>query len=104
MSVSVESVTLPASADAPSAKAPRKASSSSKASRKTGAKRGPARPFRKLPQEVLDGRIGKLESRIRRASTQLEEAKGYLTKYAVEREYRQRDAPVPAASEVVVAA
>ena len=92
MPVSIESVTLPTSADAPSAKAPSKASSSSKA-KKTGAKRGPARPFRKLAQEVLDGRIGKLESRIRRASTQLEEAQGYLVKYAVEREYRRRDAP-----------
>ena len=104
MSVSVETIPLPGSANADRApKPPRKTPTAGK-SKKSGAKRGPARPFRKLPQEVLDGRIGKLESRIRRASTQLEEAKGYLTKYAVEREYRQRDAPAPAASEVVVTA
>ena len=52
-------------------------------------KRGPARPYRKLTQEVLDARLCKLKKRIAKASSQQVEAQGFLEKYAREQDFRQ---------------
>lgn len=57
----------------------------------TGAprKRGPPRPHRKLTQEVLDGRIGKLRKRIDKARGQLEDAERHIEAYVKEAGYRE---------------
>ena len=57
----------------------------------TGAprKRGPPRPHRKLTQEVLDGRIGKLRKRIDKAKGQLEDAERHIEAYVKEAGYRE---------------
>jgi len=54
-------------------------------------KRGPARPYRRLTQEVLDSRISKLEKRKTRAKHQLTETEGFLEKYKKETVYRQEE-------------
>lgn len=54
-------------------------------------KRGPPRPHRKLPQEVLDGRIGKLRKRIERARGQLEDAERHIEGYDKEAKYREQE-------------
>ncbi len=54
-------------------------------------KRGPPRPHRKLPQEILDGRITKLEKRITRAKDQLEDAQRHIDGYQKEAMYREQD-------------
>jgi hypothetical protein len=63
----------------------RKAPDGSKISRK----RGPPRPHRKLTQEVLDKRIQKLQRRIDRVQTQLEDAQRHIVGYRNEEQYRQ---------------
>lgn len=55
-------------------------------------KRGPARPYRKLPQEILDLRIQKLQKRIDRTSAQAEEGRNFLTKYTREQAFRASEA------------
>jgi hypothetical protein len=54
-------------------------------------KRGPPRPHRKLPQEILEGRIEKLKKRIERASGQLDDAKRHVEGYEKEYKYREQD-------------
>ena len=64
------------------------------ASKKTGEprpKRGPARPYRKLEQGVLDTRITKLQKRLDRAKGQMEEAETFLRKYEREKGFREPD-------------
>jgi hypothetical protein len=69
-------------------KAPRKAlGKKSKGERK----RGPARPYRKLPQETLESRIKKLEKRIERTSAQAEEGRCFLSKYTREQGFRDTE-------------
>ena len=65
-----------------------------KAAKKTGEprlKRGPARPYRKLDQGVLDTRITKLQKRLDRAKGQMEEAETFLRKYEREKGFRAPD-------------
>lgn len=52
-------------------------------------KRGPPRPHRKLPQDILEGRIEKLKKRIDRASGQLEDARRHVEGYEKEFKYRE---------------
>ena len=52
-------------------------------------KRGPPRPHRKLAQEVLEGRIGKLKKRIEKARGQLEDAERHIDGYVKEVSYRE---------------
>ena len=54
-------------------------------------KRGPPRPHRKLPQDVLEGRIGKLRKRIERAKGQLEDAERHIEGYDKEAKYRETE-------------
>lgn len=60
-------------------------------------KRGPARPYRKLPQETLVSRIKKLEKRIERTSAQAEEGRTFLSKYTREQAFRDAEAAKAAA-------
>jgi len=60
-------------------------------------KRGPARPYRKLPQETLLLRIQKLQKRIDRTSAQAEEGKNFLSKYTREQAFREAEAVSTAA-------
>ena len=60
-------------------------------------KRGPARPYRNLPQDTLDTRIKKLEKRIERTSAQAEEGRNFLVKYTREQAFRDAEA-LPAAA------
>jgi hypothetical protein len=53
-----------------------------------GAPRGPARPHRRIEQEVLDSRIEKLQKRIKRARLQLEVSERHVSGYLFERQYR----------------
>jgi hypothetical protein len=55
-------------------------------------KRGPARPYRKLNEEVLSARILRLTTRIERVKRQHESTRILLTKYAHERFYRDKEA------------
>lgn len=55
-------------------------------------KRGPPRPHRKLAQEILEGRIAKLQKRITRAKDQLEDAHRHIEGYQKEAGYREQDA------------
>ena len=64
--------------------------------KKPSKKRSPARPYRRLSQELLDGRIGKLSRRIETVSTKLHEAKGFLAKYTREQELRAQAEPADA--------
>lgn len=54
-------------------------------------KRGPARPYRRLPEETLHLRIKKLTERMTKARKQHEDARVILTKYSHERTYRSRE-------------
>ena len=53
--------------------------------------RGPARPYRKLSQEILDSRIQKLQKRLTRTTSQAEEAGAFLSKYVREQDFRKAD-------------
>lgn len=64
---------------------------------KSDRKRGPARPYRKLPQETLESRIKKLEKRIERTSAQAEEGRTFLSKYTREQGFRDAEAVKAAA-------
>ena len=55
--------------------------------------RGPPRPHRKLAQDILDGRISKLQKRIDRSNAQLEDAQRHIDGYLKESKYRQAAAP-----------
>ena len=54
-------------------------------------KRGPARPHRRLTDEVLDSRIEKLRKRFDKAKSQLEEAGRHLGGYDREKQMRESD-------------
>lgn len=54
-------------------------------------KRGPPRPHRKLPQDILEGRIGKLRKRIEKARGQLEDAERHIEGYDKEAKYREQE-------------
>lgn len=55
-------------------------------------KRGPPRPYRKIPEETLNLRIKKLTDRMERVRKQHEDARLILTKYSHEKTYRLREA------------
>jgi t-SNARE complex subunit (syntaxin) len=61
--------------------------------------RKPARPHRKLAQEILDQRITKLTKRLERFKSQHEATRVTLTRYAHERFYREKEAIQNAQSE-----
>jgi hypothetical protein len=64
------------------------------------AKRGPARPHRRLAVEVIDTRITKLQKRLDRAKSQIEDAARHVEGYLRERDFRAKDA----SAEIQVAA
>jgi len=55
-------------------------------------KRGPPRPHRKLAQDLLEARLGKLRRRIEKAKGQLEDAERHIEAYDKEFKYRKADA------------
>jgi hypothetical protein len=55
-------------------------------------RRGPPRPYRRLPEETLGVRIKKLTDRMEKTRKQHEDARLILTKYSHERTYRLREA------------
>ena len=55
-------------------------------------KRGPARPYRKIPEDVLSARLKRLTDRIDKIKKQHESVRVLLTKYSHERFYRDKDA------------
>jgi hypothetical protein len=55
-------------------------------------RRGPPRPYRRLPEETLAVRIKKLTDRMEKARKQHEDSRLILTKYSHERTYRLREA------------
>jgi hypothetical protein len=59
--------------------------------------RGPPRPHRKLAQDTLDSRIEKLQKRIDRSKTQMEDATRHIEGYLKESVYRKADASAPPA-------
>jgi hypothetical protein len=56
------------------------------------AKRGPARPHRRLGAEVIDSRITKLQKRLDRAKSQIEDASRHVEGYLRERDFRAKEA------------
>ena len=54
-----------------------------------GAPRGPARPHRRIDQDVLEARIEKLQKRIKRARLQLEVSERHVSGYLFEQQYRK---------------
>lgn len=58
------------------------------------AKRGPARPHRRLEAEVIDARIAKLQKRLDRAKSQIEDAGRHVEGYLREREFRSKEIQV----------
>ena len=55
------------------------------------AKRGPARPHRRLAAEVIDTRITKLQKRLDRAKSQIEDAARHVEGYLRERDFRAKE-------------
>lgn len=60
------------------------------------AKRGPARPHRRLEADVIDARITKLQKRLDRAKSQIEDAGRHVEGYLREREFRSKETQVAA--------
>lgn len=58
-------------------------------------KRGPPRPHKRLAQEILDVRLGKLRNRIEKAKGQLEDAERHIDSYEKESKYRKLEAANP---------
>ena len=56
------------------------------------AKRGPARPHRRLATEIIDERSTKLQKRLDRAKSQIEDAARHVEGYQRERRFRQEEA------------
>jgi len=50
-------------------------------------KRGPARPLRLVPKDVLDMRIEKLDKRLKRITSQMEDASRHYAAYIRERDF-----------------
>ena len=61
-------------------------------------KRGPARPHRRLATEVIDLRIAKLQKRLDRAKSQIEDAGRHVEGYLRERDFRDKDAEATGAA------
>lgn len=55
-------------------------------------KRGPARPHRRLTDDVIDTRITKLQKRLDRAKSQIEDAGRHVEGYLRERDFRAKEA------------
>jgi hypothetical protein len=55
-------------------------------------KRGPPRPYRKIPEEVLTTRLKRLTDRIDKIKKQHESTRVLLTRYSHERYYRDKEA------------
>jgi hypothetical protein len=64
----------------------------------TKPKRGPARPHRRLATEVIDLRITKLQKRLDRAKSQIEDAGRHVEGYLRERDFREKEAETNAAN------
>ncbi len=64
-----------------------------KSKKPSGKKRGPARPFARLSQEVMDRRMSKLQKRIDRSKGIYDKAKEFIVKYERELSFRKA-APV----------
>jgi hypothetical protein len=58
-------------------------------------KRGPARPHRRLELEVINTRIAKLEKRLTRAKSQVEDASRHVEGYVRERDFRAKEEDTP---------
>lgn len=52
-------------------------------------KRGPARPLRRVPKDVLEMRIEKLDKRLKRTTSQMEDASRHYAAYIRERDFRK---------------
>lgn len=82
---------------------PKKAEDSTQSTQSTQppkAKRGPARPHRRLAAEVIETRITKLQKRLDRAKSQIEDAARHVEGYLRERDFRAKEA----STEIQVAA
>ena len=58
-------------------------------------KRGPARPHRRLAAEVIELRITKLQKRLDRAKSQIEDASRHVEGYLRERDFRAKEEKAP---------
>ena len=65
---------------------------SDKGSSQPRVKRGPARPHRRLGMDVIDSRITKLQKRLDRAKSQIEDAGRHVEGYLRERDFRAKEA------------
>ena len=54
-------------------------------------KRGPARPHRRLAVDVIDSRITKLQKRLDRARSQIDDAARHVEGYLRERDFRAKE-------------
>ena len=54
-------------------------------------KRGPARPLRRVPKDILDMRIEKLDKRLKRTTSQMEDASRHFAAYIRERDFRKSE-------------
>ncbi len=54
-------------------------------------KRGPARPHRRLAVDVIDSRITKLQKRLDRAKSQIDDAARHVEGYLRERDFRAKE-------------
>jgi hypothetical protein len=54
-------------------------------------KRGPARPHRRLAVDVIDSRITKLQKRLDRARSQIDDAARHVEGYLRERDFRSKE-------------
>jgi hypothetical protein len=66
-------------------------------------KKGVARPYRRVPEDVLAVRIDRLTERLERVRKQHESTRTLLTKYAHERHYREKDAIAKSAADILSA-
>jgi hypothetical protein len=58
-------------------------------------KRGPARPHRRLALDVIESRITKLQKRLDRAKSQIEDAGRHVEGYLRERDFRAKEGGLP---------
>ena len=58
-------------------------------------RRGPPRPHRQVPDDVLDQRLGKLQKRIEKAKIQLGDATRHYEGYQAEKKYRESEEAEP---------
>jgi hypothetical protein len=72
-----------------------------KSKKSSGKKRGPARPFARLSQEVMDRRMSKLQKRIDMSKGIYDKAKEFIVKYERELSFRKAAPVVDVAAEEV---